>query len=234
MRQTRGYRPYDFSQMPQLEEEEYGTGLPEMFSNLTNTLQALQLRKQLQQGPQQQMGQYPWEGYNPQGRYNPNFDPTSSTGNIGFQSGDLMSALRQRESGGNYGAQNNLGYTGAYQFGAPALETVGYLRPGTGRRGNEALHDPANWTIPGGREAFLSNKELQDMAMKKLMASNQQRLKSMGLVNQQTPPNVLNAMLAAAHLAGPGGVKALLSGRNRRDAYGTPASEYYNLGFRTG
>ena len=220
-----------------MEEEEFSTGLPEMFSNLTNTLQAIQLRKQLQQlhqGQQPQMGQNPWENYNQQGRYNPNFDPTSSTGNIGFQSGDLMSALRHRESGGNYGAQNNLGYSGAYQFGAPALETVGYLRQGAGRLGNQALNDPANWTIPGGKEAFLANKELQDMAMQKLMASNKQRLQSMGLVNKQTPSNVLNAMLAAAHLAGPGGVKALLSGRNRRDAYGTPASEYFNLGLRTG
>lgn len=32
-----------------------------------------------------------------------------------------MNALKQRESGGNYQANNGVGYFGAYQFGAEAL-----------------------------------------------------------------------------------------------------------------
>jgi hypothetical protein len=145
----------------------------------------------------------------------------------------LMDALRQRESGGNYKSQNTLGYTGAYQFGAPALETVGYLKPGVGRQGNQALNNPQNWSIPGGKQAFLANKELQDAAMRKLMESNRKTLTKMGLIKPGMSEKVINAMLAAAHLAGPGGVKALLSGKNRRDAYGTGAQEYYNLGLNT-
>lgn len=231
-----GLPNFNFMNIPSYEENNYSSGIPEMFRNLAETLKLIALSKQLNGSQRNEQTQYSWENYNPDRPYNPNYDPTSPTGKIGFKSGtlgDLMAVLRQRESGGNYGAQNTLGYSGAYQFGAPALETVGYLKPGTGNQGNQALNDPSNWTIPGGKEAFLKNKSLQDMAMKKLMESNRQKLQSMGIVNKQTPPHILNAMLAAAHLAGPGGVKALLGGRNRKDAYGTPASEYFNLGLRT-
>lgn len=144
----------------------------------------------------------------------------------------LMNLLRQRESGGNYGIRNSLGFSGAYQFGAPALETVGYLKPGAGKLGNKALSDPNNWTIPGGLQGFLGNKELQDTAFKKLAGANEKTLRKMGVINKNTTPEQINAYLAAAHLAGPGGVKALISGKDRRDAYGTPTSEYLKLGSR--
>lgn len=152
--------------------------------------------------------------------------------NFGADGNDLMSDLRHRESGGNYGAVNKLGYSGAYQFGAPALEDLGYLRPGSSRHGNKALNNPMNWTIPGGKEAFLANRELQDTAMRRFMDLNRSKLQKMGLINANTSPQRINAMLAAAHLAGPGGVKSLLAGRNLRDAFGTGAQEYFNLGMR--
>ncbi len=158
---------------------------------------------------------------------------TNSNPNQQFGEGsNLMDMLRRRESSGNYGAINNLGYTGAYQFGAPALETVGYLRKGAGRQGNRALDNPANWTIPGGKQAFLSNKELQDEAMRKLMQANRSSLERQGIINENTSPQIINAMLSAAHIAGPGGVKALMQGQNRKDAYGTDAQEYYNMGLK--
>jgi hypothetical protein len=156
--------------------------------------------------------------------------PNSMEGFEGEDTGDLMSKLRQRESGGNYGITNSLGYTGAYQFGAPALETVGFLKPGAGKQGNKALNDPENWTIPGGLEQYKSNPAIQDEAMRRLMNSNKQTLTKMGLINQNTSPQNINGMLAAAHLSGPGGVKKMMRGGNPRDAYGTGAREYYNLG----
>ncbi len=150
----------------------------------------------------------------------------------GEDTGDLMSRLRHRESGGNYGAVNKLGYTGAYQFGAPALETVGFLKPGAGKYGNKALNNPENWTIPGGLEQYKANPAIQDEAMRRLMSSNKQILTKMGLINQNTSPQDVNGMLAAAHLSGPGGVKKMMRGGNPRDAFGTGAREYYNLGRR--
>jgi len=143
---------------------------------------------------------------------------------------DLMSKLRQRESGGNYGIKNSLGYVGAYQFGAPALETVDFLKPGTGKLGNKALNNPANWKLAGGLKEYLSNPVIQDEAMRRLMNVNRKRLEGMGLINANTSPQDINGMLAAAHLAGPGGVRKMMRGGNPRDAYGTGAREYYNLG----
>jgi hypothetical protein len=145
--------------------------------------------------------------------------------------GDLMSKLRQRESGGNYGAINSLGYAGGYQFGPQALEQVGYLKPGASKLGMKALEDEGNWTIPGGKQAFLSNPQIQDTAMKKLMSSNQKQLSHMGLINKGTSQQEIDGLLAAAHLSGVGGVKKMLSGQgNPKDAYGTSARDYYNLG----
>jgi hypothetical protein len=145
----------------------------------------------------------------------------------------LMEMLRQRESGGNYGAQNSLGYQGGYQFGAQALEDLGLLKPWTSRMGNAAMNDPNNWTIPGGLDAFLSNPQLQDEAMRAYMEHNRRQLEQTGLINPDTSPEEVNAMLAAAHLGGIGGVKAMMRGQNRRDAYGTGVRDYYNMGLRS-
>jgi hypothetical protein len=152
---------------------------------------------------------------------------------LGGGGGGLMNVLRQRESGGNYGIQNTLGYAGAYQFGAKALEDTGLLRPGAGRLGNKGLNNENNWTIPGGKRAFLASPELQDMAMQRLMERNKDTMTRMGLINEATPPGVINGLLAAAHIAGPGGAKKLMQGRNPRDAYGTGAAEYFRLGMQS-
>jgi hypothetical protein len=201
---------------------------------LNSFLSAYQQRQQPQQQSQYQSQQQQPNNYygqysqSPYGQQNSQPSPNERFG----ANSNLMDMLRKRESSGNYRAENKLGFTGGYQFGAPALETIGYLKKGAGKLGNKALNDPKNWTIPGGKEAFLSNPQLQDRAMQMLMASNKKSLTNMGYINEQTDPRRINAMLAAAHLSGPGGVKALLSGKNRRDAFGTPASEYFNMGMR--
>ena len=61
---------------------------------------------------------------------------------------------------------------------------------------------------------------------------NKKILQRMGLITEHTSSAEVNAMLAAAHLGGAGSVKALKEGKNRRDAYGTPVSEYYQMGLR--
>ncbi len=199
------------------------------------------LQKQQQEKNQEQKKQEPPEDYlqyllRNEGEqrdqpYIPGENPTQMLNRIRRgETGDLMSALRQRESGGNYGITNNLGYTGAYQFGAPALETIGYLKPGAGKLGNKALKNAANWTIGGGLQEYLSNPVIQDEAMRRLMNSNKSTLTKMGLINKHTPEQDVNGMLAAAHLAGPGGVRKMMRGANPRDAYGTGAREYFNLG----
>jgi hypothetical protein len=163
--------------------------------------------------------------------------PTSAYGRIAEQGQipvkggkDLMSLLKQRESGGRYGIENTLGYSGAYQFGAGALETVGLLKKGAGKKGNKALNDASNWTLPGGKKEFLSNPAIQDAAMQRLMASNKATLQKMGVINKYTTPQQVNALLAASHLAGPGGAAKAHKGYGRKDAYGTSSLDYYKMG----
>jgi len=48
----------------------------------------------------------------------------------------LRAAMLQRESSGDYTKPNVFGYQGGYQFGAQALETIGYLKEGASKRGN--------------------------------------------------------------------------------------------------
>jgi hypothetical protein len=194
----------------------------EIFHHLTG-------KNQGQEAPQNQYG------YQPQGQYG--YQP-QQYGSAGFnpyegQNNPLMAMLRQRESGGNYGIRNNLGYSGAYQFGAAALEDLGLLKPGSSRVGNSAMHNPENWNLPGGLDAFLSNPKLQDEAMRSYMEHNRRQLEQTGLINPDTSPEEVNAMLAAAHLGGVGGVKAMKRGQNRRDAYGTSVGDYYRMGLRS-
>jgi len=67
----------------------------------------------------------------------------------------LKDALLFRESSGDYSKVNDIGYAGGFQFGAQALETIGYLKKGSSGAGNSALDDPSNWTGKGG----VSSKE---------------------------------------------------------------------------
>jgi len=168
----------------------------------------------------------PFRGQNPQQPMQQEAQFNPYTGNAN----PLMSMLKQRESGGNYGIRNNLGYSGAYQFGAEALEDLGLLKPGSSKQGNSALETPDNWNLPGGLNAYLNDPELQDHIMQKYMDLNKKRLQQMGLITSMSTPQEINAMLAAAHLGGVGGVKAMHQGHNRRDANGTGVNEYYNMG----
>jgi len=165
-------------------------------------------------------------------RLMPNRKPGSELFGLKGTERDLMSLLKRRESGGNHKAVNTLGYSGAYQFGPQALEQVGLLKKGASKYGMKALDNPELWNIPGGKQAFLENPEIQERAMKSLMDNNLQQLKKLGIVNSQTPQDVINGYLAAAHLGGVGGVKKLINGKEAKDAYGTSVRDYFNLGRR--
>lgn len=146
----------------------------------------------------------------------------------------LMQTISERESSGNPKAVNKLGYLGEFQFGAKALEDLGLIKAGASKKGSnkKILDNPGNWTIEGGREAFLNNPELQRRAMAQYLKINKSRLMRQGLLNASTPPRQINALLSAAHLGGVGGVRSLLRGKDRKDAFGTRVSEYYKRGLR--
>lgn len=141
----------------------------------------------------------------------------------------LRAYVLQRESGGSGGygnTGNQFGFIGGYQFGAAALEDVGFLRPGTSKRGNSALDNPSNWTIPGGKQAFLSNPAMQDRAFLNYADRNYNTLSRAGVIKSNTPPEQVAGYIAASHLVGAGGV---ISDRtlNRVDGNGVAARSYY-------
>ena len=138
--------------------------------------------------------------------------------------------MLQRESSGDYSAINDLGYAGGYQFGAAALEDLGYLKPRSSKLGNKAaMNDPANWTGKNGADnldAFLKNTTLQDKVFQENLDANLVHLKRRGTVNSNTPPEDTFGFLAAAHLLGAKGASDL----NKTDANGVSGNDYFKLG----
>jgi len=145
----------------------------------------------------------------------------------------LQQALLKRESSGNYRAVNTIGYVGGYQFGASALETLGYIKTGASKRGNRVLNDPSVWTGKNGAKSlddFLSNSSIQDIAFQENVKFNERVLMNLGVINKQTTEKQKAGLLAVAHLQGAGGARDFSRGINKADAYGTKSSEYFKLG----
>lgn len=134
------------------------------------------------------------------------------------------------ESSNNYTAVNSLGYLGKYQFGALALQDMGLVKEGTSLKG---LDNPANWTIEGGKQAFLNDPELQEKTFIRYTTMNFRTLQRIGVLTAQSPPDQVAGFLAASHLVGPGGAKDLMKGNVSADAYGTKSSKYYVEGVET-
>lgn len=137
--------------------------------------------------------------------------------------------LGQRESSNNYQAENGLGYLGKYQMGVMALEDAGLLKPGTSKlKGGQKtiLANPSNWTIPGGKLAFLKNAALQEQVMKGHTNRNLSTLKRLKMVNASTSGGDMAGLLAASHLVGVGGVKKSME---TKDANGVSARNYFDM-----
>ena len=134
---------------------------------------------------------------------------------------------------------NQLGYSGMYQMGASALETVGYIKAGTWRTPGTGAHyeiltnkNPSYWTdkCPGGIEQFLNTPEIQEAAMIAMTIGNYRGLKREGVLTDSSPADVKAGYLAAAHISGVGGAAKLAGGTVTRDGNGTPNNSYYRLG----
>ena len=141
--------------------------------------------------------------------------------------------IGEKESGGKYDTVNSIGYVGKYQFGAMALEDMGLVKKGVGKKGQKALDISDNWTIPGGKQGFLNNPQLQEDTMKRYTMQNFKSLNRLGVVNKDTSPETIAGYLASSHLLGPGGALDLSKGKSGSDAYGTSAASYYKVGSAT-
>lgn len=89
--------------------------------------------------------------------------------------------LKKFESGGNYAADNKMGFIGLNQWGSKALEQMGYLKPGSGKS-DWSTYNKDNWTGKDGvknSEDFKNNHAVQD-ALKK--AYSDQQMKEVGSI----------------------------------------------------
>jgi hypothetical protein len=156
----------------------------------------------------------------------------------------LQTTIKKIESGGNYSSVNSLGFVGAYQFGLPALEDLGYIKKGSfskyRRNGNKeetdgkGFNDPEVWTGKDGatsKKTFLSNKEAQDKAYVMYSQYHYQRLRSNGVIDSKTPPEKLAGLLGVGHNQGLGAVYKHLKGTVGVDGFGTTTTKYYDQCF---
>jgi hypothetical protein len=151
-----------------------------------------------------------------------------------YDPGSWQDRLAQRESGGNYGISNDLGYLGKYQFGEAALADLG-LYVDDNYRDNDW---GGTWTLPGvsSRDTFLQNPQAQEEAFSRHTARLENQIRAAGLdqlIGQTVDgvPITMGGLISAAHLGGFGGLRSWLrGGRNARDANGTSLLDYMRMG----
>lgn len=146
----------------------------------------------------------------------------------------FLSALRIRESGGDYRVVNTLNYLGAYQFGEAALVDLGFVRPDSDLYDNDF---GGGWTGKRGvtsTRGFLASVDAQDQAAREWLDLMWSYVERMNLARhawttvggvELTP----SGMLAASHLLGPSALRDFIrSGGDTspRDAYGTSLKSY--------
>jgi hypothetical protein len=155
----------------------------------------------------------------------------------------LMGQIAYTESQWRYqirgGAGNN--YLGRYQFGGPALSTVGFIKLDWAKKyGNDSINRPGAWTGKMGvnsTEDYLSNPAAQEAAMVALLESNYSAMTRNGAIKNGDDICCVGGMLATAHLIGAGkdvknNLGALLWRETAKgnDKFQTTGTTYYNRG----
>lgn len=123
---------------------------------------------------------------------------------------DFLNALGHQESGNRYDIVNRFGYMGKYQFGKSTLKTI---------------------KIKTSKKEFLNNPEMQEEAMRRLLAYNKKKLqKYIDKYDGKVVHGILvteSGILAAAHLGGAGSVKKWFrTGKVRKDGNGVKITSY--------
>ena len=122
----------------------------------------------------------------------------------------FLNAIGHKESSNRYDAVNRLGYLGKYQFGRKTLKSL---------------------DIKTTKKEFLSNPDLQEEAMDRLLTENYKSLRRYINKHEGTIHNGVyitkSGVLAAAHLGGAGNVRQWFrKGADFKDANGTSIITY--------
>lgn len=148
----------------------------------------------------------------------------------------VKARLGELESSNNYSAINQLYYVGKYQFGAPALIDLGYVKTGT--TSNKALKntDPSVWTGKDDIKVlddYFKATMVQEKIMDTYMDRNYKTLKRIGVDMDSLNDAEKAGLIAAAHLMGAGGAKKYFKGEVTSDANGTSTEKYYREGYKS-
>lgn len=150
---------------------------------------------------------------------------------IGFKESSSVAGGRQ-----NYTAQNRLGYIGKYQFGAPALATLGYVKiPVGGKLSNDTLDTSSSWTAKNGLKSkadFFRSTGVQETIMFENLKFNYNVLKRKGTISPNDTPGKVAGLLSVSHLLGAGGAISYASGKDGKDGNGVSGATYYSVGAR--
>lgn len=139
----------------------------------------------------------------------------------------FLDAIGFVESRNKYHAVNTNGYIGKYQFGTTALVATNVC---------ETIDDAVKFrdefiNSPDTLRTLIWTEREQDLAMIRLMELNKEYLKKYIVKYSHTFHNGIyiteSGILAAAHLAGCGGVKSYFNTNfNATDSYGTSITNY--------
>jgi len=164
-------------------------------------------------------------------------------------------AIGKRESlgakGGQLRAKNKYGYRGKYQFGAQALESIGFLKAGTWKKGprdnKKLMENSSNWIggtdkngnpLPKSLEAYLSSEEMQDLAFHKNALFNRKVMRGKGGIGMETWNSLSKEerafMVGAAHISGAASTVSQFNKGDfgKKDAFGTESSVMGNIAAR--
>jgi hypothetical protein len=154
-----------------------------------------------------------------------NNSPTPDNSELGgdFDYKKYTDLVAKQESGSKgYTADNGFGFVGKYQFGAKALETYGYLKPGSSSD-DRAVYYPRNWTGKDGiknKEDFMNSAAIQEKLMQEYTQQHIKQLKKSGVLQENMAGVDVASRLYAAHHGGVGGANALfLRGESRGDRF---------------
>lgn len=121
--------------------------------------------------------------------------------------------MRTESAGGDPRAENSKGFIGKYQMGAETLADTGLVNltklkaaQKSGQYNQKAfLADPSNWTIAGGKEAFLSDPAIQNRAFTDMQKLNFTAGVKSGAISMAASPEQVAEFLKASHLGGASG-----------------------------
>tara|TARA_R110000823_G_scaffold40754_8_gene107688 strand:+ start:553 stop:2607 length:2055 start_codon:yes stop_codon:yes gene_type:complete len=150
------------------------------------------------------------------------------------ESRKLFAVVGQNESGGDYSAENQIGYIGKYQFGHDALIDLGYIRPDVKK--NSEMNDNEVWLGKDGinsKADFFKGEDVQEKIMSDYANINYKQLLNTGGLTTESTNEDVGGMLMTAHLLGAGGATTYRKTGLGEDQNGTKASKYYAIGSET-